>query len=385
MAGLFPFSDYWGVYLAFTVFVALLLGIDLSFHRKAHVVAFREAALWTAAWMALALAFTYGVYLFAQAHAPAAARQVSLEFLAGYIVEWSLSVDNMFVFALVFRYFGVPPQYQHRVLFYGVAGAMVFRAVFIAIGSALVRFEWMMALFGLFLIFTGLRMGFAGEKQVDPGRNPVVRWVRRWMPVTTSLEGKRFLTKVDGVRHFTPLAIVLLVLETTDILFAVDSVPAVFGVTREPLVVYTSNVFAILGLRAMYFLLSTALDRFYALKYGLSAVLVFVGLKMVWLDHAFGGRFPIGISLGIIAGLVGGCIAFSLAFPAGMPRRFLRLAVGTAFLLLAAASLLAAGGMMPLPEALLDREEWLIVSGGCYALCGLALLRARNFPPGRGF
>lgn len=315
-ASLFPFADYWWLYLSFTGLVIGLLAIDLSFHRKARVISFREAAGWTAIWMALALAFSYAVYLFASAiHSPSIARRLSLEFLTGYVVEESLSIDNMFVFALVFRYFQVPSRYQHRVLFYGVLGAMLFRAIFIAAGSALVRFHWVLIVFGVFLIFTGLKMAFEKEKRIDPSRSPVIRWARRLFPVTHELHGHGFFVVLDGVRHITPLMIVLLFLETADIMFAVDSVPAVFAVTSEPLVVYTSNVFAVLGLRAMYFLLSGAIDRFHALKYGLAGVLIFVGLKISLLDDVFGGRFPIGISLAIISTIIGLSIALSFLLP----------------------------------------------------------------------
>lgn len=312
---LFPFSEYWWFYLAFTAFIIVLLAIDLTAHGKAERVSIREAALWTAVWVALAAAFGFALYAFSVSRfGTGPARQVSLEFAAGYLVEESLSVDNMFVFALVFQYFAVPAKYQHRVLFYGVLGAMVFRGAFIAAGSALIRFHWVVILFGVFLLFTAVRMALQKEHPVDPSANPVVRLVRRFLPVTEELHGHHFLVR-DGGLYATPLLIVLVVLETTDILFAVDSVPAVFGVSKEPLVVYTSNVFAILGLRSMYFLLSGAMDRFYILKYGLAFVLFFVGLKMVWLDDLAGGRFPIGISLAVIAGAIGISIALSLLFP----------------------------------------------------------------------
>ena len=278
-------------------------------------ISFREAGIWTAVWMALALAFSYVLYLLAaHAHPAAVARQLTLEFLAGYVVEESLSVDNMFVFVLVFRYFAVPLRYQHRVLFYGVLGAMVFRAIFIAAGAALIQFHWVMVVFGLFLIYTGIRMAFEEEKQIDPSSSPVIRLVRRFLPVTPELHGSRFFIRKKGL-YATPLLIALLFLEATDIVFAVDSVPAVFGVTKEPFVIYSSNVFAILGLRAMFFLLAGAMERFHLLKYGLAIVLTFVGLKMVWLDQAFGGRFPIGISLAIISAVIGGSIILALIFP----------------------------------------------------------------------
>lgn len=310
---LFPFAEYWWIYLAFGALVILLLGADLLLHRKAHVISLREAGLWMAVWVALALAFNYGLYLFASARmAPDAARQLSLEFLAGYVVEESLSVDNMFVFALIFRHFAIPARYQHKVLFYGVLGAMVFRAIFVGIGSALVRFDWVLMLFGVFLMVTGIRMAWARETHIDPGKNVLLRWAGRVFPVTPDYTGGKFFERIQGVRHATPLFMVLLLLETTDVMFAVDSVPAVFAVTREPLIVYTSNIFAILGLRSMYFLLSGAMDRFHMLRYGLAVVLVFVGLKMTWLDHQFGGRFPIGISLGIIGAVIAASIVLSL-------------------------------------------------------------------------
>jgi tellurite resistance protein TerC len=321
----YPLAEYWWLYLAFTGLMAILLAVDLLFHRQDRPISFRDAAAWTAVWISLALGFSYLLYLFTAArHSPALGRQLSLEFLAGYVVEESLSVDNMFVFVLVFRYFAVPSRYQHKVLFYGVIGAMVFRGIFIAAGTALVRFDWVMVLFGLFLISTGIRMALQKEQQINPDTSFVIRWIRRVFPVTSEFHGSRFLVTVNGIRHITPLMVVLLFLETTDLLFAVDSVPAVFGVTREPFVVYTSNVFAVLGLRAMFFLLAGAMDRFHALKFGLALVLVFVGLKMVWLDHAFGGRFPIAVSLGIITTVIGVSIVWSLAFPkrtAALPGR----------------------------------------------------------------
>jgi tellurite resistance protein TerC len=312
---LFPFADYWWIYLAFGAFVSALLAVDLTLNRKAHIISFREAALWTAVWIAIALCFNYGLYLFASRLAPEAARQLSLEFLAGYIVEESLSIDNMFVFALIFRHFAIPAKYQHKVLFYGVLGAMVFRAIFVGVGSALLRFEWVLILFGLFLIVTGVRMAWERKTRIDPDKSALLRWAGRLFPVTSDCTGGRFFQRIDGILHATPLFMVLLLLETTDVMFAVDSVPAVFAVTREPLIVYTSNIFAILGLRSMYFLLSGAMDRFHMLRYGLAVVLIFVGLKMTWLDHQFGGRFPIGASLAIIGVVIAAAIALSLVFP----------------------------------------------------------------------
>jgi tellurite resistance protein TerC len=328
----FPFTDYWWFYLGFTGFVLLLLALDLGvFHRKAHSVSFREASLWSVVWITLALAFNLGFYRFAAwkfANDPrllaipgfdpeAAARQVGLEFLTGYVVEKTLSLDNIFVFVVVFSFFAIPAVYQHRVLFFGIIGALLFRAVFIALGSALLQYHWVIWLFGGLLILTGLRMMFLPEKKVDPERNTLIRLVRRFVPVTPELHGQRFLVRVKGALYATPLLMALLFVEMSDILFAIDSVPAIFALTREPMIVFTSNVFAILGLRAMYFLLAGAVERFTLLKYGLALVLVFVGLKMVWLNDAFGGKFPIGWSLAIIAGTIGASIACSLWWTRG--------------------------------------------------------------------
>ena len=327
---LFPLSEYWGVYAAFTAFVLLMLALDLGvFHRKAHVVSMKEATAWSLVWVALALAFNYVLYLYAASSfaanerllaipgfdPAAAARQVGLEYLTGYVVEKSLAVDNVFVFVVVFGYFAIPPVYQHRVLFFGILGALIFRAIFIALGSVLMQYHWIVVVFGVFLILTGIKIFVAPEKGIDPDRNPVIRLFRRFVPVTPHLQGERFFTRVQGRLMATPLFVALLFLEMSDIIFAVDSVPAIFALTKEPLIVFTSNIFAILGLRAMYFLLAGAVDTFYMLKYGLGVVLVFVGLKMVWLNSLFGGKFPITWSLGIILGVITLSIVVSLAFP----------------------------------------------------------------------
>jgi tellurite resistance protein TerC len=327
MVDLFPLSDYWWLYLLFTGFVLLLLSLDLGvFHRKAHAVSIREASIWSAVWIALALLFNYGLYQYALWKFPqdlrlmaipgfdpvASAKQVGLEFLTGYVVEKSLSVDNIFVFVVVFSFFGIPALYQHRVLFYGIIGALLFRAIFIALGSVLLQYKLVVYLFGGILILTGIKMMFAPEREIHPEKNPLIRLFKRFMPVSASLDGQKFFTTINGVRHATPLFIALLFLELTDIIFAVDSVPAIFALTREPLIVFTSNVFAILGLRSLYFMLAGAVERFTLLKYGLAIVLVFVGLKMVWLNDLFGGKFPIGISLGIIGGVIALSIIVSL-------------------------------------------------------------------------
>ena len=318
---MFPFVEFWWFYAGFTAFVVLLLALDLGvFHRHAHVVSFRESLAWSVVWVTLALLFNYAFFFFASStFGPDEGRRLGLEFLTGYLVEKSLAVDNIFVFVLVFSYFGIPAQYQHRVLFYGILGALVFRAIFIALGSVLMQYWLVVTVFGVFLIATGVKMLRTPEQKVDPDRNPLIRLFRRWMPVTPGLHGQRFFVRLDGRWHATPLLVALLFLEMSDIIFAVDSVPAIFAISREPLIVFTSNVFAILGLRAMYFLLAGAIERFHLLKYALATILIFVGLKMVWLNDAFGGKFPIEWSLGIIAGLLAGAILASWLRPPTAP------------------------------------------------------------------
>jgi tellurite resistance protein TerC len=327
---LFPFSDYWWFYTAFTLFVLMMLALDLGvFHRRAHAVSFREAAGWSIAWVALSLAFNYLFYRYAAWKFPQdarlmsmagfdpqeAARQVSLEFLTGYIIEKALSVDNIFVFVVVFGYFAIPAVYQHRVLFYGILGALLFRAAFIAAGSALMRYHWVIILFGAFLILTGIKMLAVPDKEIRPEKNLLIRSFKKLMPVTSEMRGQRFFVIEKGALWATPLFIALLFVEATDIIFAVDSVPAIFAVTGEPLIVFTSNVFAILGLRSMYFLLAGAVDKFHLLKYGLALVLIFVGLKMAWLNGLYDGKFPISLSLGIIVAVIGVSVMLSLFIP----------------------------------------------------------------------
>ena len=327
---LFPFSEYVWFYAAFTGFVMLLLALDLGvFHRQAHAVSFKEAATWSVIWVALALSFNFAMYRYALWKFPqderlmstpgfdasAAASQVSLEFLTGYVIEKSLSVDNIFVFVVIFAYFAVPAIYQHRVLFYGIIGAFLFRALFISMGSMLMQYHWVILFFGGFLILTGIKMMVSSEKEIEPEKNFLIRVFKRFMPVTPQQHGKRFFVRIGKTLHATPLMIALLFLEFTDVIFAVDSVPAIFAVTKEPLIVFTSNIFAILGLRAMYFMLAGAVDKFYLLKYGLALVLIFVGLKMVWLNDLYDGKFPIDLSLAIIGGVIAASIVFSLLFP----------------------------------------------------------------------
>jgi len=329
---LFPFADYWWFYAGFTLFVLGMLALDLGvFHRAAHEVSFKEAFVWTMVWISLAMLFCLGFWQYAHykfpldprllaagltaAQASVLANQTALEFLTGYVVEKSLSVDNVFVFVVVFSYFAIPAKYQHRVLFYGILGALVFRIIFIALGAALMQLHWVILLFGIFLILTGIKILFAPEKPIDPEKNPVIRLLRKMIPVTPTLEGQSFFVRKNGILHATPLFVCLVFLEITDIVFAVDSVPAIFAITKEPLIVFTSNVFAILGLRAMFFMLAGVMHKFRFLKYGLGLILVFVGLKMVWLNEAFGGKFPIVWSLAIIATLLTTSVVASLAIP----------------------------------------------------------------------
>lgn len=324
---LFPIADYWWFYVAFTGFILVLLAIDLGvFNRKAHVVSIREAAKFSALWISLALIFNALFYFYALNKfsndagllatpgfdPAAAAARVALEFLAGYVVEYTLSVDNMFVFVVIFSFFKVPSQHQHRVLFYGILGALVFRATFIAMGSVLLSYHWMIVLFGVLLIYTGFKMLSHDTGEMDPSKNPLVRLTRRLMPVSDQFDGKHFFSKIDRQWHATPLFLALMAIEMSDIVFAIDSVPAIFALTREPMIVFTSNVFAILGLRSLYFVLAGMVAKFTLLRYGLAGVLMFIGLKMIWLNQYWGGHFPIGWSLAIIGSLVGGSIIASL-------------------------------------------------------------------------
>lgn len=324
---LFPFADYWWFYLGFIAFVLVVLALDLGvFHKEAHEVGFKEASIWTSVWIGLALVFNYLFYLYAQYRfstherytsiegfdAALQAKNSALEFLTGFVVEKSLAIDNIFVFAVVFAYFGIPRKYQHRVLFWGILGALIFRAIFIALGSVLMQYHWVVIFFGALLILTGIKMLFAGTEPQNLENNFIVNQLKKVFKVHPKIEGQNFFHKVNGVTYVTPLFLALIFLELSDIIFAVDSVPAIFALTKEPLIVFTSNIFAILGLRSMYFMLSGVMERFSYIKYGLAFVLVFVGLKMVWLNEAYGGKFPISWSLSIIAFLIGSSIVFSL-------------------------------------------------------------------------
>ena len=289
-------SDRLLLWVVFNVFVLGMLTLDLGvFHRKAHAVSLKESGIWSCVWVSLALVFNLGVYYLWGS-------EKALEFLTGYVIEKSLSVDNLFVFLMIFQYFNTPPEYQHRILFWGILGALVLRAIFIATGSVLLsNFHWMIYVFGGFLVVTGIKMFLQGDEKIEPEKNPVVRLFQRMMPVTHDYHGQNFFVSKDGKRHATLMMVVLIVVETTDVIFAVDSIPAIFAITTDPFIVYTSNVFAILGLRALYFMLAGVMEMFTYLKVGLSFVLVFVGVKMVLVDVY---KIPIGASLGVIGGIL---------------------------------------------------------------------------------
>lgn len=294
------------LWVGFNVFVLAMLALDLGvFHRKSHVVSGKEALIWSLVWISLSLVFNAAIYFFWDRFSPGSTytnSEAALAFLTGYLIEKSLSVDNIFVFILIFSYFAVPLAYQHRVLFWGILGALVMRGILIVVGAALLKeFHWVIYIFGAFLIFTGIRMARHQDTDVHPDQNPVVKFFRRFMPVAENAEQGKFFIRRAGRLMATPLFLVLLVVESTDLVFAVDSIPAIFAVTENPFIVYTSNVFAILGLRALYFLLANVMDKFQYLKLGLSGVLTFVGVKMVIADFY---KIPIGISLGVVAGIL---------------------------------------------------------------------------------
>jgi len=292
----------------FNVFVLVMLTLDLGvFHRKAHAVKVKEALAWSAIWIALALAYNLGIYFWM-------GKTKALEFLTGYLIEKSLSVDNLFVFLMLFSYFGVDARHQHKVLFWGIVGALVMRAIFIAMGVALItKFEWIIFVFGGLLIYSGVKMATQKETEVHPEKNPVLKLFCRFTPVSREYDGDRFWTVRNGQRMATPLLVVLLVVETTDLIFAVDSIPAVLAITHDPFIVYTSNVFAILGLRALFSALAGVMNLFHLLHYGLSLILVFVGGKMI-LGHWY--KMPIGAALGVVAAALAASVIASLIWPA---------------------------------------------------------------------
>lgn len=292
-------------WILFMIFVVAMLALDLGvFHRNSHKVGFKEAMTWSGVWIALAIAFSFVIRAWKGDEAFA-------QFLTGYVIEKSLSVDNLFVFLMVFSYFRVPDAYQHKVLFWGIIGALVMRAIFIAAGVALItKFHWMIYVFGGFLVLTGIKMLFEHGGEKDLAKNPVVRFFNRIMPVSPNFDGDRFFTVKNGKKFATPLFLALILIEFTDVVFAVDSIPAILAVTQDPFIVFTSNIFAILGLRSLYFALSGLADLFVYLKYGLSAILVFVGTKMLIMDFY---KIPIGLSLAVICGILTISVVASIA------------------------------------------------------------------------
>ena len=292
----------WG---GFTVFVLAMMALDLGvFHRKSHAVSFKEALTWTGVWVTLAMCFNAGVWYFA-------GPQKAVEFFTGYLIEYSLSADNVFIFALIFSYFAVPPQWQHKVLFWGILGALVLRVIMIFAGVALIsRFHWILYLFGAFLIFTGLKMIFGKDEEVHPEQNPIIRWFRRLVPVSSGQHDDRLVVRVGGRLMATPLMVVLVCIEVTDVIFAVDSIPAIFAVTLDPFIIYTSNVFAIMGLRSLYFVLGGMMGMFHYLKLGLGGVLSFIGVKML-LGHTE-WKIETLPALGVVAVILSASVVASL-------------------------------------------------------------------------
>ena len=298
----------WGALIAG---ILAMLAVDLFMHRDAHVIGVKEAAVWSLIWVAVAVAVGGAIWW-------AYGTEFGLQYFAGYVIEKSLAIDNVFVWAMIFSYFAVPRQYQHRVLFYGVVGALVFRAIFIAAGSVLIAsFAWVLYIFGAFLILTGIRMLIQRNEHIDPSKSKTLKLFRRFVPITEEYDGQKFLTRRNGVLMATPLLAVLVLVEVTDIIFAVDSIPAIFAVTQEPFLVFASNALAILGLRAMYFLLADLIHRFVYLKLGLSLVLVWVGIKMIVSHAVF--KIPTGISLGIVIAIIAVSIGASLWVSRGKP------------------------------------------------------------------
>jgi len=330
MPHLFPFGTFWPFYLTFSGLVLVVLYLSLkTFHRTSHSISVREASFSALSWFGLALVFNLILFAFTlyylQSHpeltvqfggdATAVAKRIALEFLSGYLVEKSLAVDNLFVFIVIFRFFSIPPQFQHRVLFYGLFGALVLRALFIAMGSVVMSIEWVMIAFGVFLIYQGIEVMRGSEPEIHPEKNRLLKLLNRYPPVASQLDGERFFTRIQGRTLVTPLFIALIFIEIADIMFAFDSVPAIFGLTKEPLVVFTSNIFAVIDLRALYFLLAAFIGKFHLLSVGLSLVLVFIGAKMSILDGILGYHLPTEISLLVVVGLIGGSIAMSFLKP----------------------------------------------------------------------
>lgn len=305
------------MWILFNGFILAMLALDLGvFHKKAHEIRMKEALTWSVVWISLALIFNTLIYYFWDWMSPGSEytnKEAALAFLTGYLIEKSLSVDNVFVFLMVFTYFRVPALYQHKILFWGILGALILRAIFIFSGIALIeKFHWMIYVFGVLLIFTGVKMATQKDKKLEPEKNPVIKAFRRWFPVTSDYDADRFFTKINMRRVATPMFVVLLFIETTDVIFAVDSIPAILAITSNPFIVYTSNVFAILGLRALYFALAGIMNLFHYLNYGLSVILVFVGLKMILVDVI---KIPVEYSLTVIVSILVVSIIASKLFP----------------------------------------------------------------------
>lgn len=295
------------LWIGFNIFILLMLALDLGvFQKKTHVISVKEALIWSGVWILLAMLFNVFIYY-------DMGKQKALEYFTGYLLERSLSIDNIFVFVLLFSYFKVPAEYQHKVLFWGVIGALVLRALLIGIGVVLVtKFAWIIYIFGAFLVFTGFKMAVQDDSHIDPEKNFVIRMFRKFFPVTNEYDNGNFFTIKNGKKFATPLLVVLVATEFTDLVFAFDSIPAIFAVTSDPFIIYTSNIFAILGLRAMYFALAGIIDKFHYLKIGLSMILIFIGFKMLIIDIF---KIPIGYSLGVIALILTASVVLSLVRP----------------------------------------------------------------------
>lgn len=334
---LFPFFQYWWLYLIFIGLIFIVLFIDLGiFNRKSHVISVKEALAWSLVWFVLAMLFNVFFYFYAseksiewyQMHTWAIPQNMTaqtagaiegknsaFEFLTGYIIEKALSIDNIFVFVMIFKYFATPLKYQHRILFYGIIGALFFRALFISFGSMLVEYDWVLILFGGFLILTGIKLLFMGEEDKDPGDSLILKLMSKTGRVSVKTAEQvrgRFFVRENGKIYMTVLFLTLLLIEMSDIIFALDSVPAIFAITKESIIVFTSNIFAILGLRSLYFLLANMVEKFDSLKYGLAVILIFVGVKMAWLNNLYNGKFPIEISLGFIFLVLLVCVLYSI-------------------------------------------------------------------------
>lgn len=300
------------MWAAFVLFVIIALAVDLLMLKSSgpHKVTTREALLWSMCWIGLAAVFNYGLWWYLNDTGNPDANRIGMEFLTGYLVEKALAVDNIFVFLMIFNYFAVPVQSQQRVLIYGVLGAIVLRAIMIFIGAALIaQFHWILYIFGLFLLVTGIKMLWAAGQEPDLEKNPILRWMTGHLPLTRHYAGEAFVVKEDGIKKYTPLFVVIIMVAFTDVIFAVDSIPAIFAITTDPFIVLTSNVFAVLGLRALYFLLAGMAEKFHLLAYGLATVLIFIGVKMLIVDFY---KIPVAVALGVVAALIVSAMVFSL-------------------------------------------------------------------------